>query len=360
MAEPLKNRYTCQMLGEVAEALSQACPAFEPNVFFERLFEPRWEAYELKERMGHIAVCLHECLPKDLQSALKALMAASHRFEGFEYMFFSDYVERFGLDDFKTSMETLEHFTKSASAEFAVRPFLLKFGDRMLKQMLKWSKSKDARVRRLASEGTRPRLPWAMALPDFKRDPRPCLPILERLKNDEDEVVRRSVANHLNDISKDHPDLLMDCVHEWLGESKEVDRMLKHASRTLLKQGRADAMLCFGYASPDHIRLSSFTCDASVSMGQRLHFEFRLETNHGALGKIRLEYALYFLRGKGEHSRKVFKISELDETKAAKTVAKDHAFKPISTRRYYNGLQRLGVICNGVELAQKDFELRGV
>ena len=133
----------------------------------------------------------------------------------FGYISLAEYVEVYGVTHYAASVKAMEQITQFISCEFAVRPFILKYEDKMMQQMLKWSKHKDPRVRRLASEGCRPRLPWAMALPDFKRDPSKILPILEQLKADSDVWVRKSVANNLNDISKDNPELAISIFKKW-------------------------------------------------------------------------------------------------------------------------------------------------
>lgn len=152
-------------------------------------------------------------------------------------MFFQDFVEVFGLEDFENSIKALEVFTLESSSEFAVRAFILKYEYQTMQQMKLWTQSSNEHIRRLACEGCRPRLPWAVALPKFKQDPSSVLEIIELLKNDESLYVRKSVANNLNDISKDNPELLLKFVKENLGFSKELDWICKHASRTLLKKG---------------------------------------------------------------------------------------------------------------------------
>ena len=169
------------------------------------IFDNNWKDKALKQRMKHISASLHHYLPMQYSDAIQILMKSSSKFRGFQYMFFPGFVERYGLNQYETSIQALEHFTKHSSSEFAVRPFITKYNHKMMAQMEVWAESDNHPIRRLASEGCRPRLPWATALPEFKQDPAPILPILEKLKNDESEYVRRSVANNLNDISKDHP-----------------------------------------------------------------------------------------------------------------------------------------------------------
>jgi 3-methyladenine DNA glycosylase AlkC len=154
--------------------------------------------------MMHTSESLHIYLPMEYSESVQILMKAALKFSGFQYMFFPGFIELYGLDEYEQSIKALEIFTQHSSSEFAVRPFIKIYSHKMMEQMELWAESENHHVRRLSSEGCRPRLPWAIALPEFKKDPSPVIPILEKLKNDESEYVRRSVANNLNDISKDN------------------------------------------------------------------------------------------------------------------------------------------------------------
>ena len=247
--------------------------------------------------------------------------------------------------------------TANSSAEFAVRPFIKNHPEQMMQQMAIWAESDDLHQRRLASEGCRPRLPWAMALPAFKSDPAPLLPILERLKADESLYVRRSVANSLNDIAKDSPAIVIGIAQNWLGESPEVDWVVKHACLSLVNQAQQEALALFGYGGVAHLELGEFAVDPGVQMGNKLNFSFTLTAAQGALGKLRIEYAIDFVKRNGQQSRKVFKVSESVNSGTIKTVSRSFSFKPISTRNYYPGLHRLSAIVNGQVLASRDFQL---
>lgn len=357
MPEPLKNLYTKQLVSDVARAITDAHPAFDTSAFQRHVFGRGWKSLELKGRMRRITEALTEYLPEDFEESSTIIREVVPRFKGFEYMFFPEYVELNGLKHFKVSIETLAAITEYSSAEFAVRPFIVQYGDRMMKTMNTWARSKNYHVRRLASEGCRPRLPWAMALPDFKRDPSPILPILERLRNDSSEYVRRSVANNLNDISKDNPGIALTRAQEWHGHTVETDWVVKHACRTLLKQGDPKTMALFGYAAPKSIQLQDFTVANSVKVGERLPFSFTLVGKRRSLGRIRIEYAVHFRLKNGAYTRKVFKISEGDVAEHEKHVEKSHSFKPITTRVYYPGEHQLEIIVNGVGLGMQVFRL---
>ena len=357
MAEPLKNLYSKTLVKNLCAEIISQHPAFDSRAFTRSIFDRHWQDRELKQRMRHIAECLHRQLPSDYKKAIKILKPVAGKFEGFEYMFFQDYVECYGLSDYDTSIDALEHFTKYASSEFAVRAFILQKEKAMMQQMTRWAKSDNHHVRRLASEGCRPRLPWAIALPAFKKDPTQVLKILKILMNDESEYVRRSVANNLNDISKDNPDIVYTWAKNYLGKNRNTDRIIKHACRSLLKQGDTKTLALFGYTPADHIRLRQFKLQTTVATGDRLNFSFLLTTDDDQLGKCRLEFAIDFAKANGSLSRKVFKISEADYSEQTKQVKKYFSFKKISTRKYYTGKHRLSIIVNGVDQITKTFTL---
>ncbi len=355
--EPLKNLYNKTLLNNLANEIEKQYSAFDKTAFKKNVFDKHWKEKELKQRMRHIAESLHQHLPSNYKKTIKILKPVSEKFEGFEYMFFQDYVECYGLDDFETSIDALEHFTKYASSEFAVRAFILQDEKRMMQQMLNWAKSDNHHVRRLASEGCRPRLPWAIALPAFKKNPTPVLPLLKMLMLDESEYVRRSVANNLNDIAKDNPHIIIDWAKQWLGKSPDTDRLIKHACRTLLKQGNQKTLSLFGYAQAKHIEVKHFKLQKNVTAGNKLDFSFTLNSKKKSLGRCRIEFAIDFVKANGSLSRKVFKISEADYAEKEKKVTKYYSFKKISTRKYYAGKHQLTIIVNGVDQIKKPFEL---
>ena len=357
MPEPLKNLYTENLIDEVGLAILEAYPGFDRQKFKQNVFDKQWPERELKARMTHIAESLHPFLPADYPHAIEVLTTASQKFSGFEAMFFPAFAELFGLDDFKHSTAALEIMTRFSSSELAVRPFIIKYGKKMMQQMERWAESDNYHVRRLASEGCRPRLPWAMALPEFKRDPSPVLAVIEKLMLDESEYVRRSVANNLNDISKDHPEILITILQKRLGQHDYSDRILKHASRSLLKQGNIDVLKLFGFSDPDHITIADLQIAKSVRLEGALPFSFAIQAEEKMLGKLRIEYAIDFMKANGKQARKIFKISEAHYADHAKKISRSHSFKLITTRKYYPGRHDLAVIINGKQLDSIAFEL---
>lgn len=358
MSEPLKNLYSAQFLDMLANEINQEYLEFNVDDFFSQINACDWEGLELKQRVKFLSGVLHETLPQDFASAVEILKPVSAHFESFEYMVFPDFVATYGLDDFDTSMDALEVFTEFSTSEFAVRPFILKFGEQMMQQMFDWSRSQNRHLRRLASEGCRPRLPWACALKEFIKDPSPILPILENLKQDENESVRRSVANNLNDISKDHPELIREIAKNWFGQQPQTDRLLKHACRTLFKQGDSDILALFGYVPLQHIAVNNFHASNQVAVGDILEFSFAINSeNAQGIGRYRIEYAIDFYRPGKKHSRKIFKLSEGDCPRFEKKIQKRHSFKPITTRKFYPGEHFLEIVINGKAYIRQSFEL---
>ncbi len=366
MAEPLKNVYNESFFAEFTDALIKVIPDFHKDLFLRDIYDKEWKSRELKQRMYHISSVLHDHLPSDFEDAITLLkqlvgiLKTEKEQMSFEYMFLPDYVEKHGLDDYEISVSAFEVITQFTSCEFAVRPFLVRYPEKMTKQMLRWSKHKESTVRRLASEGCRPRLPWAMALPAFKKDPEPILHILDNLKNDPSEFVRRSVANNLNDIAKDNPSIVVSIAKSWFGKTKETDALVKHACRTLLKEGNREIMELFGFGSVEEIEIKNFSITTPhVKIGEKLSFKFQLSNKLKSATKVRLEYGLYYQKANGSLSRKVFKISEkVYQGDSTTQINRDQPFYIITTRKYYKGLHRLSLIINGNEYDELlDFEL---
>jgi 3-methyladenine DNA glycosylase AlkC len=316
MPSPLKNIYSPTFFEQFIVILQQVLPQFKKQSFINQVFDTQWETKELKQRMRHIATALKEHLPETYPEQVAVIVRLIDQLKengikaGFEYMFFPDFIEQYGLNDLKTSLEAMEMVTQFTSCEFAVRPFLLKYPDQVMAQMLKWSQHAHSHVRRFSSEGCRPRLPWAMAIPGLKKDPSPIFPILENLKADESLFVRKSVANNLNDIAKDHPEAVVQMVQDWKGANKETDWIIKHGCRTLLKKAHSSAYRLFGLDSAGACEVHNLKLDKTkLKIGDRLVFSFDVKTGKTA-SKLRLEYAVYYVKAAGKESRKIFQLKE--------------------------------------------------
>ena len=356
MAEQLKNLYSKEFIKKLANRLFLAFTNFEKEDFINSIFEISWQNLELKQRMRHIAITLNKYLPFSYKKQLVILKEVKKDFTGLEAMIFQDFVEVFGLDDFDESMKALEVFTQDASSEFAIRQFILKYEEQTMNQMKIWAKSKNEHLRRLSSEGCRPRLPWAISLPKFKQNPTKALEIIELLKNDKSLYVRKSVANNLNDISKDNPQLVIKFVKENLGNTKELDWICKHASRTLLKKGDKQILELFNFDKLHHINLIDFCYDKSVNINENLSFSFEINSDEN-IGNIRVEYVIYYLKSNNIHNKKVFMISQNEIKSSSKKFTKKQSFKNMTTRKHYLGKHFIAILINGEEILKKEFYL---
>ncbi|MRX40717.1 DNA alkylation repair protein [Flavobacterium sp. LC2016-23] len=361
----IKDIYSLPFYEKFSHAVAEVHPAFQKQKFIDTIYEGDFAQKEWKDRMKHTTVVLHQFMPENFPEAVSLIdkiienLKKNQFTEGnLAFIFFADYIEMYGLDDFKTSATAFVSITQFISCEFAVRPFILKYKEKMIEEMVKWSLHQNHHVRRLASEGSRPRLPWAMAIPYLKKDPASILPILENLKNDPSEYVRRSVANNLNDIAKDNPQTVLEIAAQWKGFSKETDAIIKHGSRTLLKQGHPEILSHYGLES-SNIELSDFEITTPVvKTGEALQFQFHLRNLNKEPKTVRLEYAVYYKKAKGHLAKKVFKISEKTyQPDQFVKVERSQSFRIITTRVFHTGIHELSIIINGTESEPLRFEL---
>jgi len=366
MAEPLKNIINQTLLEHATEAMQVAWPAFPHKVFYQNVFDKAWEDRALKARLSHVAVVLHQVLPSEYPEALSVIKNAVQyliRKEGekltFQYGFWADFVAQFGLSNPEESLDALETITQWTTAEYAIRPFLLHHHTLAYPRMLHWSSHPSLMVRRLSSEGFRPRLPWGMGLPALKKDPSPILPVLENLKNDSAETVRRSVANCLNDISKDHPALALHIARQWLGQDADTDWVVRHACRGLLKHGHPEALALFGFnAAQNHIVLRALQVGKQVHIGEDMPFEIAVYNQGTEAETLRLEYRIHYRKASGKTSGKTFHLREvLLSSGETLTVNRRQSFRDLTTRKHYPGAHALEVLLNGVVAGRADFEL---
>lgn len=358
MADALKDLYDAAFVARLADAVHAQASSFPVRRFTAAVFAGPWASLPLKARMRHIASALAVHVPGRYRDQLAVLQAIAPGFRGLTAMVFPDFVEAYGADDPEASLPALELFTQHSSSEFAIRPFIVRDERRVMAQMLQWATHPSEHVRRLASEGSRPRLPWAMALPRFKADPSPILPILERLKADPSDYVRRSVANNLNDIAKDHPEVTLDIARRWFGVDPRTDALVKHACRTLLKRGDPTALAVFGYADSTPARVEALTLSrVRLAIGDTLEFSFAVRHEHEAPLALRVEYHVHFARARGTSSRKVFHVAEGVFAPGTHAFTRRHAFADLSTRVHHPGAHRLAIALNGLEQASAEITL---
>ncbi len=377
MPEPLKNLYNADSIRKVISELQQFTNINESKFVSDTFENPIWENLELKPRMKQIAIAIENQLANNygnysevsfqakaeiIIKYSKFLLGDAEENMNFIYMFLPDYIEANGINHFDISMVAFEEITKFTSCEFAIRPFILKYPE-TLDILKKWSNHQNVMVRRLSSEGSRPRLPWGMALPIYKKDPTPIFPILDNLINDPSETVRRSVANNLNDICKDNPNIAIEIGKKWLQHNpnnENVSKLVKHGLRTLLKSGNQDALEIFGIKHDNLFGITDFQLEKNeIQLGEKLFFDFKLINDKGEKpSKVRVEHVVYFQKSNGKLSPKVFQIGEYElQPNEVKSLKRSHLFRDFTTRKHYAGLHKISIKLNGIEVAALDFEL---
>lgn len=373
MPEPFKNFFNLGVIKSMGKQFSLQWPKFDQKAFIKAASK-NLDDLELKERSSQITSAMASFLPDDFEHAGEIILSSlapvngsdgqsSEKkisgLEGWAIMPMTNFVGLHGHSNFDLSMTLLKEMTKRFSSEFDIRFFLIKEPKRTLSVLKKWTSDPSEHVRRLVSEGTRPRLPWAMRLPKFVEDPTPILPLLETLKDDDEEYVRRSVANNLNDIAKDHPDLVARIAKRWLkGASKNRERLVRHACRTLIKQGHKGSLKALGYGQPNVELIKLKVLTPKVFFGEALKFELEIRSISKQTQQLVIDYAIYHRKANGSTSPKVFKWKTLMLEANSNLVAeKKHSIKKISTRVYYPGIHKVEILINGISFGEKNFGL---
>lgn len=370
--EPFKEFINQQVIDTLGDILLRVYPEFE-RAEYVKLAGRGLGDLELKQRVVQVAKALDETLPDRFEDLCPILVASLHPSEdtarediefsvegacGWAVWPLTELVAMRGLGHPELALSTLYEMTKRSTAEFDVRPFLDQHTELSLPIVKEWTQDPNRHVRRLASEGSRPRLPWGMRLQKFVEDPGLILPILNNLKDDPEEYVRRSVANNLNDIAKDHPDLVADIAADWLrGASKDRQRLVKHACRTLIKKGHQKTLASFGYQpiEPTDVALSVQT--PTVNYGEALEFNLSMDGLPKGTG-LMIDYAIHFVKANGKRAAKVFKWKDLkNHSGGGLEASRKHVIKPITTRVYYPGEHMIEIMVNGRSVAQAEFTL---
>ena len=327
------------------------------------------EDLELKERVHHLIEVLADYLPKDFESTASILSQVPESWDsgdsddplsGFAAWPLIDYIPANGIDDPELALPLLRRLTPLFSAEFAIRPFIKEHVKVTFKHLEEWLDDADHHVRRLVSEGTRPRLPWGIRLKEFVRDPSPILPLLEKLKDDPSEYVRRSVANNLNDIAKDHPDVVIKTCRRWQkGADKNRKWVIRHATRTLVKAGHPKVFGLLGFTDSPQLKVQSFKTDRKrISVGEKMKFTVELQSTGTKKQRLVVDYAVHFMKANGQQKPKVFKLKTIElESGETLEITKQHPFLPITTRVYYSGDHSIELLVNGQPYGIVDFEL---
>jgi 3-methyladenine DNA glycosylase AlkC len=359
-APALKEWFNADRYRWFATELSALTPRFDRARFLE-LTLPGLADRSLLQRLRRTSEAMRTTLPSDYAKALAVLKKLAPRFEhNFITLVLPDFVGLYGHDDFDRSMDALAFFTRFGSAEFAIREFLKRDLHRTLAVMERWSRDDNEHVRRLASEGCRPRLPWSFRLPALIADPSPVAPILENLRADDSLYVRKSVANHLNDITKDHPDWTLTTLRRWTTKNPHTAWIARRALRTLIKAGHPEALSLFGVKTGASIRVENLKLSATtLKLGEQLVFTFDLISTSPRAQRIVTDYAVHYVKKSGELSRKVFKLSEFDlPGRGRVSLKKSQRFQNFTTRTHYAGEHRIELLINGRSVASSSFSLR--
>lgn len=359
MAEPLKNHFDHRVARTLARELEAAWPPFRAKAFLSDALSG-FDELELMDRGRHLGGALGRHLPPDFEEACAIVMRSISdrpaRGDGdggmasFFYLPHVNFVAERGLEDFETSMRALHALTQRFTGEFSIRPFIIRHERAALTRLRKWTRDDNEHVRRLVSEGTRPRLPWASRLPRFQADPAPVLELLERLKDDPSEYVRRSVANNLNDIGKDHPALLVEVARRWLpGASPERAALVRHALRSLVKRGDADALTLLGFGSAAVVALEQVELSpARVAIGGKVRLSFTVRSRARHAQRVLVDLRVHFVKASGAPSPKVFKLKAIDLDAGARVVCRKTISLAVhTTRRPYAGEHVVEALVNG-------------
>lgn len=359
MGEPLTQSFGPEIPRRIADQIRAVHAAFPQTRFLRRALQ-RYETLNLMARGRQIARALNDSLPHNFADAIHILLASlgsvpakqdgDRGMAPFFYLPHVLYVAEYGLDHFDLSMQAQYELTQRFTAEFSIRPFLERYPEATLAQLAAWASDPSPDVRRLVSEGTRPRLPWAPRLHAFQRDPRPVLALLERLKDDPALSVRRSVANNLNDIGKDHPALLAATARRWLrGAGEERRWIIRHALRSAVKRGEPGALRVLGAGSPAQVLVRKrIVSPKVVTLGRSVAIGVDLINEKPTPQRVIADFRIQFVKANGKAAPKVFKLKTLDLTPGARArLRKSVSLKPMTTRRHYPGTHRVELLLNG-------------
>jgi 3-methyladenine DNA glycosylase AlkC len=356
MAASLKVFFNRQVVEGIAADFARVDAGFDSKQFAKECLKGL-DQLELLARAWHIAEVMRRHLPADFNAAARVLLQSlpQQKFTGmdsFRYQPHVFYVLKYGIEDFQSAMHVQYQLTKRFTAEFSIRAFLERYPGETLARLRAWTSDESEHVRRLVSEGTRPRLPWAPRLRAFQRDPAPVIELLELLKDDTSLYVRRSVANNLNDIAKDHPEIAVEVCRRWsAGATAERRWIIKHALRSLVKAGHRGALelLGVGAAPKVSVALARFT-PKLPRIGGKLAFEFTLKAEKAQL--LQVDYRVHFVKANGKTAPKVFKLKRVDLARGEDvTMRATVSFAPMTTRKSYAGVHRFEALVNGVGFA---------
>lgn len=374
MGEPFKNLIGPELLRIAAQHLVRVWPRFPADRFTANAVRGL-DALELKARVLHVADVLATTLPADFAAAadvlerclrpvgpdtpLAELRADDGGLAGWIVWPMTEFVARRGLDRPERALRALHALTQRLTAEYALRPFFEAHRELVLATLRQWVRDPSSHVRRLVSEGTRPRLPWGMQLKSLIADPTPTLPFLEILQDDPSPYVRRSVANHLNDIGKDHPALVAGWLERHLPDAPVERRaLLKHASRTLIKRGDARVLAAWGLGRRLRGDATLRIAPRRARIGGAVELRVRLRSRAAAAQRLVVDYAVHLVKADGSARPKVWKgWNLLLPPRGHRDLVREHSLRPVTTRRLHAGRHRVDLLVNGAPVATATFDL---
>ena len=370
MAEALKHHYGPEIPRRIATMMRAVHPRFDTRAFLRHALDG-YETLELMQRGAKIADALHAHLPADFPAAVAILLASLNQpaaandadknpITSFLFLPHTLFVAQHGLDHFEVSMRAQHALTQRFSAEFSIRKFIQQKQIDTLQVLKVWATDPSAHVRRLVSEGTRPRLPWAPRVRAFQQDPRPVLALLELLKDDPSLYVRRSVANNLNDIGKDHPELLFATVERWLRNASDNRQwIVRHALRSAVKRGEQGALRVLGFGDAAKVNINNANVSPTqVNQGATVQVSFDMVNTTPRAQRLVVDLCVHFIKANGSARPKVFKLREIElGARAVASFSKRLSLKDLTTRKHYPGVHRVEVVVNGRAMPVAAFEL---
>lgn len=378
--EPFKNIYNSHSILKLAEDIKQVHPAFD-SLSFQKFIIKNLNELELKDRVRLIATGLHEFLPENFKKTVKILINSlsseeEHELQqwsgldgdgvrGFMVWPLCQYIEDHGIRYFDESMQALYEMTKRFSAEFSIRPFIEYYDNKVYELLSEWREDSSKHVRRLVSEGTRPNLPWGIKVQNINKNLIRNIDLIEKLKNDQDEYVRKSVANHLNDISRIDKNLMLSTCENWmLAPSNEIQWIIRHACRSLLKSGNLRALELNGFTTKPLVELNNLRISGDdhliteICEGDRFMLEFELKSLSTENQNLLIDYEIVFPKKFNKTSTKVFRLKKLElKTQECVHVSKMVTFKKVTTRTHYPGLHKIYIKVAGKNLGNINFNL---
>lgn len=358
--EPLKEMFDQSYYEQLSKVCEQVIPHFDRKHFLKKCLH-HLDTRSLNERLRHTSQVLFEHLSGNSKKDFQLIKKIAFQMPtGYTSLVYPDFISQFGMSEFDLSMQYLAELTSLGSSEFAVRHFLRADFERALIHLKHWAKQDNHHVRRLSSESCRPRLPWSFKLDAVVRAPQLTRPILDHLKKDESLYVRKSVANHINDFSKDHPKYVIDLVKEWKGQHTHTDWIIQRACRTLIKKGEPDLLKVMGVKTGVEVKLSNFKIlNTPIQLGEDLAFSFDLDSVSKRNERLIVDYVIDYCRPENRTSSKVFKLKTFDIHPGEKLmIQKKQTMKDFSTRKHFAGKHQLSIQVNGKILAKKIFDLQ--